>query len=233
MTSLYKTAYPYYSDKKKIAEEIIFKDYRLAYDEIKMVKTHISDNINNQLCYGVLLMVFKNLNYFPETNLIPKNIVDYIKDQLSIPHAVLDPSHPSTMTRIRKRIYDYYGIIPCRHSKISNNGELIYPAQDFIKEIAVQAAQAHNYPADIINVVVEQCKKNYVELPAFNHLDRLVKQEKIAVNQQLFETAYASMVQKTVFTKTIKKLKYHLDIGEKYKEMHNFKARILEPSKKK
>ena len=42
----------------------------------------------------------------------------------------------------------------------------------------------------------------------------------------------ASGKQKTVFTKKIEDLKHNLDISDKYKLMHNFKARILEPSRK-
>ena len=126
MTSLYKTAYPYYSDKKKIAEEIILKDYRLTYDEIKSIKARISEDTDAQLCYAVLMIVFKNLNHFPELNLIPQNIIDYVKDQLSIPHAEFNACHPSTMTRYRKRIYNYYGITPWKHSKIMGSGEIVY-----------------------------------------------------------------------------------------------------------
>ena len=42
----------------------------------------------------------------------------------------------------------------------------------------------------------------------------------------------ASCKQKTVFNKKIEGLKHNLDISDKYKLMHNFKARILEPSRK-
>ena len=62
----------------------------------------------------------------------------------------------------------------------------------------MQASQIHNYPADIINVVVEQCRKKYFELPTFNQLDRLVRQERAAVNQNLFEITYASLSQQQI-----------------------------------
>ena len=59
---------------------------------------------------------------------------------------------------------------------------------------------------------------------------------KSAYSMRIYEISImhlnASAVQKTVFTKTIKDLKYYLDVGDKYKRMHNFKARVLEPSKK-
>jgi len=81
MTPMYKTAYPYYSEKKKLSMEIIAQEYRLTHEEIQHIKKRKFDDINFQLCYAVLLIVFKNLNYFPELDIIPSGIIDYIKDR--------------------------------------------------------------------------------------------------------------------------------------------------------
>jgi hypothetical protein len=65
MTSMYKTAYPYYTPKKKISEDVIAKDYELTLDEITLIKKRTPGDTDAQLCFGVMLIVFKNLNYFP------------------------------------------------------------------------------------------------------------------------------------------------------------------------
>ena len=192
MTPLYKTAYPYYSEKKKIAREGILQEYRLTYEEIQSIKKHWSEHIDSQLCYGVLLMVFKNLNYFPAVETIPKDIIEYVAEQLQLPTAQFNVSHASTLDRYRKRIYKYYDITPWKYAEI-RKGETVYPAQIFVKKIAMEASKTHNYPADIINIVVEQCKKNHIELPTFKQLDRQVRHERATINQQLFDEVYASL----------------------------------------
>ena len=197
MTSIYKTAYPYFSEKKKLSKEVIINDYRLTYEEILAIKKRMSDNEDSQLSYAVLLMVFKNLNYFPDMNIIPDGIIEYVKDQLRIPSAQFNVCHTSTITRHRKRIYKYYGVISWKHI---NKNEATYPAQEFVENTAMEASQTHNYPADIINVVVEQCKKRHFELPTFKQLDRIVKHTKSTVNQRLFDKVHASLSDEQILT---------------------------------
>ncbi len=196
MTSIYKTAYPYYSDKKKISTEIIATDYRLTHEEILSVKKRMPDHPDSQLCYAVLLMVFKNLNYFPELTIIPNGIIEYVKDQLRIPAAKFNTCHPSTITRYRKKIYAYYGVTPWNQIKKTSHGDIIYPVRDFAKEVAIEASKAHNYPADIINIVVEQLRKKHFELPTFKILDRLAREARSTVNQKLFDDVCASLTEK-------------------------------------
>lgn len=172
---------------------MIIKHYRLTYEEIVAIKKRISNNIDSQLCYAVLLMVFKNLHYFPELNSIPEAIIQYVKDQLQLPNANFNGNHVSTIARHRKRIYDYYGSTPWKQTKKIKNEKTVYPVQDFVKKTALAASRIHNYPADIINVVVEQCIKKHFELPTFKQLDRLVRHARATVNQQLFEVTYATL----------------------------------------
>ncbi len=47
-----------------------------------------------------------------------------------------------------------------------------------------------NFPADIINVVIEDLRKNKYELPAFNQLSRLVKHARFMVNNKIFKDIY-------------------------------------------
>src|SRR3990167_7676284 len=149
MTSIYKTAYPYYSDKKKISEDVIAKDYELTSAEIAMIKKRTPADIDAQLCFGVMLVVFKNLNYFPELNIIPPEIIQCVREQLKIPSAQFDALHKMTFSRNKKHIYQYYGITPWKQDRV----------QDFAEKIAMESSKIHNYPADIINIVLEALKK--------------------------------------------------------------------------
>jgi hypothetical protein len=188
MTSIYKTAYPYYSDKKKISEDALAQDYELSSSEIKMVRKRTKNDIDAQLCFGVMLVVFKNLNYFPELTIIPNEIIHCVRAQLNIPGAQFDTLHKMTFSRNKKHIYQYYGITPWKQDRV----------QDFAEKIAIESSKTHNYPADIINIVLEALKKKYYEFPDFKQLDKMVRLARNTVNQRLFDDAYDSLSQKQI-----------------------------------
>jgi TnpA family transposase len=50
-----------------------------------------------------------------------------------------------------------------------------------------------NFPADIINVVIENLRTNKNELPAFNQLSRLVKHARFMVNNKIFRDIYQKL----------------------------------------
>ena len=210
MTSIYKTAYPYYSDKKKMDDEIILKDYALTREEITAIRKDMPDDAS-QLNYAVLLVVFRNLNYFPETNIIPTEIIKYIKEQLQITNAQFNSCHPSTITRHKKRIYNYLRITSWKANQQPNIDEVIYPVKAFAEKTATEASKLHNYPADIINIVVEALKQKNFELPTFKQLDRIVRHARETINQQLFDDVF-----KTLSGKQIETLDQLLETTDEY-----------------
>ena len=64
----------------------------------------------------------------------------------------------------------------------------IHPGRHLAVQIAYQAAQTMNHPADIINVVIEELIHHRYELPPFNQLNRLVKHTRSLVNRKIFTT---------------------------------------------
>lgn len=198
MTSMYKTAYPYYTPKKKISEDVIAKDYELTSDEIMVIKKRTPGDIDAQLCFGVMLIVFKNLNYFPELKTIPPEVIACVRAQLKIPNAEFDTIHNMTFSRNKKRIYKYFGITPWKKNHKTNDGKKVYPVQVVAEQVAIDASKIHNYPADIINVVIEALKKKYYEFPTFKQLDRIVRHARATVNQNLFDDVYASLTEKQI-----------------------------------
>lgn len=192
MTSIYKTAYPYYSRKKKLTSEFIANTYQLTHEEIIELKKRLPDQ-DSQLSYAVLLMAFKQLNYFPEKITIPQEIIDNIKVQLQLPDANFMACHASTLSRHKQRIYQSLKMTPWKQLKKTSRGKISYPVKTFAVKTAMQAAQIHNYPADIINVVIEKLKKNNYELPTFKQLNRLVGHSRSAINNHLFSRIYESM----------------------------------------
>ncbi|MGD9153728.1 MAG: DUF4158 domain-containing protein [Gammaproteobacteria bacterium] len=135
MTSIHKTAYPYYSTKKKIPEEILATDYRLTRAELSMMRKSSRD-INSQLSYAVLLIVFKNLGYFPESTTIPSEIIDDIKKQLQIPTAEFN-THASTISKYRLLVYDYLKTKRWKKIKSKNAKGFTNPAEKFALKVAL------------------------------------------------------------------------------------------------
>jgi len=169
--------------------EILVTDYRLTRTELSMVKKSSRD-INSQVSYAVLLVVFKNLGYFPKPDTIPPDVIENIKDQLQVPAAKFN-MHSSTISRYRLLVYDY--LKTKRWKKINRKNGSINPAEKFALKVALKSAKTHNYPADIINTIIEELKKNNYELSSFKQLDRLAKYAKTQVNQAIFDAVYKSL----------------------------------------
>lgn len=170
-------------------------EYQLTSEELSTIKQYTQD-INSQLSYAVLFMVFKNLGYFPEY--IPEEIINHIREQLQIPNAKFDVIHASTIGRHRQLIYEYFHVTRWKKTKEAKTGKLINTARDFAVKIALETSETLNYPADIINVVIEQLKNNNFELPSFNQLDRLVRHARTLVNQKIFDTVYQSLTNQQI-----------------------------------
>ncbi len=140
-------------------------------------------------------MVFKNLNYFPNLNEIPVEVITYIKGQLQTSTANISSIHSSTVSRYKQRVYKYFNTIPWKTIKENNGGQkkLSHPAKDFAVKIALESSENHNHPADIINIVLEKLKSNDFEFPTFKQLDRLVRHARAVINQKIFNSVYKSL----------------------------------------
>ena len=60
-------------------------------------------------------------------------------------------------------------------------------------QVAYEAAQTMNNPADIINVVIEKLIHHHYELPTFYHINRLVKHTRSLVNRNIFKQIYQKL----------------------------------------
>lgn len=198
MTSIYKTAYPYFSNKKKISGEILTSDYRLTRAELSMIKKN-SQKDDSQLNYAVLLIVFKNLGYFPkQLTSIPIEIIKFVKEQLRIPTANFNIHACVASKKYRQQVYDYFRVTRWKKIKPKNSRFFVNPAEDFAIKTALKAAESLNYPADIINVVIEQFKENSYELPSFKQLDRLVRHARATINQKIFDRIYKKLTKSEI-----------------------------------
>lgn len=187
MTSIYRTAYPRFHPNQKIKAKELDSDYSLTTDELRYIKENIRGD-SLRLGFGVLLKVFQRLGYFPSLKEIPEAVIKHITKQICFINESTKFSyeHESSFNRHRRRVYEYLNVK--RWEKHSDNtiGDPHHPARHHAIRVAYNAAQTMNFPADIINVVVEDLRRSNYELPAFNQLSRLVRHARFSVNNKIF-----------------------------------------------
>jgi TnpA family transposase len=194
MTSMYRTAYPYFHVSQKVKATELESDYSLTKEELLYIKQNIRGD-DLRLGFAILLKVFQRLGYFPLLNAIPNEVIVYVRDQMTFINMATEfgYAHESTFNRHRRRVYDYLGIIRWESKKDKSNNSLFHPGRHHAIKVAYNAAKIMNFNADIINVVVEDLRKNSYELPAFNQLSRLVKHVKSLVNNTIFNDVYLKL----------------------------------------
>ena len=183
MTSIYRTAYPRFHPNQKIRAKELEADYSLTHVELNYIKENIRGD-SLRLGFAILLKIFQHMNCFPGMNTIPEAIIKHIREQ--IPYIKSSTKfvyeYESSLNRHRRRIYDYLQV-----KRYDNQ------IRSHAIKVAYNAAKTRNFPADIINVLIEDLRKNHYELPAFNQLSRLVKHVRFMVNNKIFKNIYQQL----------------------------------------
>lgn len=194
MTSMYHTAYPHFHANQKFKARELESDYSLTKEELLYIKQNIRGD-DLRLGFAILLKVFQRLGHFPLLNTIPNEIISYVRDQITFINTTTEfgYEHESTFNRHRRRVYDYLSITRWEIQKNEAKNSLFHQGRHHAIQVAYNAAQIMNFNADIINVVIEDLRKNSYELPAFNQLSRLVKHVKSMVNNKIFENIYLGL----------------------------------------
>ncbi len=173
MTSIERTAYPrfkrYYTNKE------LRKIYTPTPSEKAFALSHTTGQ-NNYLNLMVLLKSFQRLGYFPKLEKVPVVVINHLKNILNLPKTIkIGYQQQRTQYRHRSLIRDYLQVKPF-------NFEALAKMQATIS----QSAQVMDYPADLINVAIEELIKDRYELPGFNTLDREICRIREAINSQIF-----------------------------------------------
>jgi len=134
-----------------------------------------------RLTFLVMLKTRQQLGYFPLLGEVPKQIVVFLADALSLPPdtALLD-------ARVKtKTLFRYRGLIRA-HLGVRAYGEA---GEQLIEPAIRTAALTMSDPADLINLAIETLTRANVELPAFSTLDRIAGH----LRQQVHATLYRSI----------------------------------------
>lgn len=179
MTAIERTAYPRFkatATAKELAEL-----YTPSTSEIAFANSQVKSK-RGLLRFLVMLKSFQRLGYSPQSAEIPPTIVEHIRSCLNLSPSVC------TIPPARSRYYYLEAIRTYLEVNPYNRR-----TQAVIAKTIAQAAEVMEYPADLINVAVEELVKERYELPAFSTIDRLVGQIRTAVNSRLFHRINSAM----------------------------------------
>ncbi len=175
MTAIERTAYPrlkenYY--RKNDLQLYLPTDEELDYMYSNDIR---SDKM--RLSFITQLKTFQRLGYFPKLDSIPNVIIKQIRKILSSPRG-MKPGYKNSDSKYRHRdlIRSYLDIDEDNEAR-----------DQLITQLANDAAQTMNDPANIINLVIEALVKQRYELSAFSRLDREICSIRHRINDDIFK----------------------------------------------
>jgi Domain of unknown function (DUF4158) len=181
MTAIERTAYPTFNILPLYQQELD-EHYTPTNEEIHFIQNKLRRNPDSissnyaqcQLNAITLLKCFQRLGHFPSLRTVPKMVVDHIRHHLQLDHSTsLWYKHSQVLYRHQAIIRTYLNV------KSYLNG-----GKEIAAKIAIESAKVHNYPADIINCVLEELMHKRYELPAYSQIDRLVKQLRLVLTRK-------------------------------------------------
>ncbi|MEM9544133.1 MAG: Tn3 family transposase [Cyanobacteria bacterium P01_E01_bin.42] len=173
MTSIERTAYPRL--KRYYTHNELKKIYTPTSAEKKFGRER-TIGATNYFNIIVLLKLFQKLGYFPKLDEIPRQISNYIKEELSLTTTQkLGYKTARTLFRHKQLIRSHLQVITYDLSAVL-----------LVERIVIQSAHIMDNPADLINVALEELVKNRYELPSFRELARQVNRFRTRVNTALF-----------------------------------------------
>ncbi|MGL5086017.1 MAG: DUF4158 domain-containing protein, partial [Clostridium sp.] len=202
MALIDRTIYPKFNEK--LSGNELIKYYTISDEEINFAYTQVRGA--EQLCvFLIILKSFKNLNYFPNYNNIPGNIITHIKDTLSMNDLVIT---------FKERTINRYKFSIRNYLNISSDNQLM---KSLIIKTVEEFEPLMEHPADVFNSVIEVLIKHNCELPAFSTLERLIDSKRLEINNNIFNEVASKL---TDYDK--KSLDLILETTEKGKSTFNY-----------
>ncbi|WP_073075349.1 DUF4158 domain-containing protein [Phormidesmis priestleyi] len=173
MTAIERTAYPRFKQQPTAKE--LAGLYTPTSSEMAFAQSQTVSKMG-QLRILVLLKSLQRLGYFPHPDFVPTPVIQHLRSHLKLPSNISAISPLRTRRRYQQAIRTYLNIKP--YDDV---------AQQLVADAIAKAAEVMDYPADLINVSIEELVKQRYELPAFSTLDRLAGNIRSVANTRLFE----------------------------------------------
>jgi TnpA family transposase len=179
MTAIERTAYPRF--KSQTTKKELADTYTPSAAELAFAQGQVKSK-RGLLRFLVMLKSFQRLGYFPSPEAVPSNVIGHIRACLNLSSSVCAIPPKRSRYNYAEAIRAYLEVTPFNRK-----------AQTLIATAIAQAAEVMEYPADLINVGIEELVKERYELPAFSTLDRLASHVRNVVNKRLFQRIVNAM----------------------------------------
>ncbi len=187
MTAINRTAYPRF--EKTLLTQEVEAIYLITSSEMSFIKSS-SHGANQRLTFATFLKTYQHLGYFPTLSDVPDPIRLYVANQLELE----TKAEYLNAKKLRPSIHRYKTTIR-RHLDCL---DYTSTGQTIAKKVMRESAYTMSDPADLINAAIERLRKERIDLPAFSTLDRMAKNIREAVHQELYHriTAHLTPAQK-------------------------------------
>jgi len=191
VSSIERTAYPRYPQKRHIDQKEVNRFYTFT-DEERLFIHQAAKTDKLKLSMAIQLKTFQKLGYFIELKKIPEEIIRQLRRILKV-HYRLSFGYESKKThyRHRKLIRQFLGVK--RWGVQIIDGRSINQGLRQAIQFASETSRSMNNIADIINAVIEHLVQKHFELPSFNTLDRLVRHTRHVVNNRIFSNIHKNL----------------------------------------
>ena len=195
MTAIERTAWPVIG---RPGQQKLEEKYTLTQAEIRFVRDRFRREGRNKKypgqadyessCYrmAILLKCFQRLHYFPALSAVPDTVAAHIARQMKAPPRTPRTCGQRMLHRYKSDIMKHLGIKPWLEG-----------GRETARKFAEEAASLHNYPADIVNHVMEKLIQQRYEFPSYGQINRIVREARHAANQQIFDRVTATLSDKS------------------------------------
>ncbi|MEO0852053.1 MAG: DUF4158 domain-containing protein, partial [Cyanobacteria bacterium J06648_11] len=181
MPAVDRTAYPRFN------LNVAVKDWEQLYAPTEEELAFVRDRARSKsgvLSLLVMLKSVQRLGYFPASEDVPSEVVNYLRAASNLPSWTAFRHSPPSRHRYQRAIRSYLKIAPYDRK-----------GQRLAAKAIATVAEVNDRPADLINVAIEVLVKERYELPAFSTLNLLAREIRLTVNQRLFRLVSRQMSQ--------------------------------------
>ena len=189
MSTIERTAYPRYSNRRKMKSSELDEFYTLNSSEVSLMNKYARGD-KYRFNFAIQLKTFQNLGYFIALDELPDEIINHIRKttkfhyRQSYGYERFEDDYSKSLYTHRDKIRTYLNVTKWDKQEI--NGCRKNLACKAAIKYAYEVSHNMNNIADIINAVIQHMIENSLELPSFHTLDHLVRHTRHIVNNKIF-----------------------------------------------
>ncbi|WP_440617886.1 Tn3 family transposase [Cysteiniphilum sp. 6C5] len=193
MSTIERTAYPRYSNRRRMKPSELDEFYTLSSSEVSLMNRYARGD-KYRLNFAIQLKTFQNLGYFIALDEVPDEIINHIRKttnfhyRQSYGYERFEDDYSKSLYTHRDRIRIYLNVTKWDKQEVDGCRKNL--ARKAAIKYAYEISHTMNNIPDIINAVIQYMIENRLELPGFHTLDDLVRHTRHTVNNKIFQQVF-------------------------------------------